>query len=721
MNPLNQRRGPLSFFFLATFILILSAITASAATYYVAPSGGDSNSGAMASPWRTIQRAADAVSPGDVVQVAPGTYPETILSRRGGTATARIRFVSTTKWGAKIVSSTTGGGAAWQNEASYVDIEGFEVTGQAAYGIRNQKASYTRIVGNHVHDIPALNCVPGGGLAEGGYSAVPMPSNNEYAGNLVHHIGPAPGTCNQSHGIYLTLPYAKAYNNIVYNSAGRGIQLYHAITNAVVMNNTLFGSGDGIVVNADTSAGYYANDSLIANNICYRNVHNGIYSGGGFGTGNQITNNLVYGNGTNWGTLPHTNDIVGDPGFVNATGSYFTGNYRLSSTSPGIDRGTTLNAPSSDFDSANRPGGSGPDVGAYEQATTATSASLAYYVSPNGSDSNSGTSTAPWQTIQHAATMVSAGAIVYVAPGTYYETIQSTRSGTSPSRIRFFSTVKWGAKIVSPATGAASAWRNDGDYVDIQGFDISGQGSYGLQNYGSAVRVLSNHVHDIPATGCQVGAGIGEAFSSTGTLPVNNEYTGNLVHDVGPAPGTCNQAHGIYVALPYAKVFNNIVYNNAGRGIQMYRAASNAVVMNNTLFGNGSGIVINADTSAGYSNSYSLIANNICYQNVQYGIYSGSGYGVNNRITNNLAYGNSKDWGSMPHSNDIVGSPEFINPTGSYFGGDYRIFSTSPAIDRGLSEQAPKSDFALGSRPVGTAPDAGAYEYGATAGAWSWQ
>ncbi len=247
---MNQQRGPLSFFFLATFILILSAITASAATYYVSPSGSDSNSGALASPWRTIQRAADAVSPGDVVQVAPGTFPETILSRRGGTATARIRFVSTTKWGAKIVSSTTGGGAAWQNEASYVDIEGFEVTGQAAYGIRNQKASYTRIVGNHVHDIPALNCVPGGGLAEGGYSAVPMPSNNEYAGNLVHHIGPAPGTCNQSHGIYLTLPYAKAYNNIVYNSAGRGIQLYHAITNAVVMNNTLFGSGDGIVVNS---------------------------------------------------------------------------------------------------------------------------------------------------------------------------------------------------------------------------------------------------------------------------------------------------------------------------------------------------------------------------------------------------------------------------------------------------------------------------------------
>ncbi len=319
-------------------------------TYYVATTGNDSNAGTAAAPWRTIQHAANVVSPGDVIQVAAGTYSETILSQRSGTAAARIRFVSTTKWGAHVVSPATGGGAAWQNEASYVDIDGFDVTGSAAYGLKNQTASYTHVTNNYVHDIPALSCIPGGGIAEGGYSAVPMPTGNEYTSNLVRDVGPAPGTCNQSHGIYISLPYAKAYNNIVYNSAGRGIQLYHAATNVVVENNTIFGNGDCMVVNADSAAGYSINDSRISNNICYQNIGYGIYSGSGFGTGNQITNNSAYGNGTNWGTMPHTSDIVGDPSFINPTGSYFTGNYHLSSTSPAIGAGTTVGAPLTDFD-----------------------------------------------------------------------------------------------------------------------------------------------------------------------------------------------------------------------------------------------------------------------------------------------------------------------------------------------------------------------------------
>jgi hypothetical protein len=44
------------------------------ATYHVSPTGSDSNPGSEARPFRTIQKAADSVKPGDTVLVDDGVY-----------------------------------------------------------------------------------------------------------------------------------------------------------------------------------------------------------------------------------------------------------------------------------------------------------------------------------------------------------------------------------------------------------------------------------------------------------------------------------------------------------------------------------------------------------------------------------------------------------------------------------------------------------------------
>jgi len=49
-----------------------------AATYYVALSGNDANSGAQTAPWRTIQKAADVAGAGDTVLIGPGNYGECV-------------------------------------------------------------------------------------------------------------------------------------------------------------------------------------------------------------------------------------------------------------------------------------------------------------------------------------------------------------------------------------------------------------------------------------------------------------------------------------------------------------------------------------------------------------------------------------------------------------------------------------------------------------------
>jgi hypothetical protein len=86
------------------------------------------------------------------------------------------------------------------------------------------------------------------------------------------------------------------------------------------------------------------------------------------GSGNVITNNLVYGNGSGNISLlvgSATNTITADPQFVNYQ-SNGSGDYHLKSTSPGIDKGSATAAPSNDINGTARPKGAGYDIGAYE-------------------------------------------------------------------------------------------------------------------------------------------------------------------------------------------------------------------------------------------------------------------------------------------------------------------------------------------------------------------
>src|SRR5690349_2892850 len=73
--------------------------------YYVSPLGNDAAAGTAAAPWKTLQRAANAVHAGDVVTVRAGNYAGFTLGWNGpqnGTAPAPIVFNA--EPGATIVS-----------------------------------------------------------------------------------------------------------------------------------------------------------------------------------------------------------------------------------------------------------------------------------------------------------------------------------------------------------------------------------------------------------------------------------------------------------------------------------------------------------------------------------------------------------------------------------------------------------------------------------------
>jgi hypothetical protein len=154
-----------------------------AATYVVdqaAPGAADTNPGTEEKPFKTVQRAAGAAKPGDTVYVMAGKYDERVKVKAGGTEGKPIAFV------AKPWRSATVGG--FDLEASYIRVEGFEITADKPATAVQLRGSHCEIVDNYIHDMmAAVNGTVGKPSADDNtrdYSAV---AHNRIAYNKVYH------------------------------------------------------------------------------------------------------------------------------------------------------------------------------------------------------------------------------------------------------------------------------------------------------------------------------------------------------------------------------------------------------------------------------------------------------------------------------------------------------------------------------------------------------
>ncbi len=344
-------------------------------TYYVSPSGNDSNDGSQASPFATIQKAAQVVNPGSVVHVLPGIYTQPITVKTSGTADARISFVSDTRWAAQI--KTSGSEVPWTTRADYIDIIGFDITSDGSRDGMVNYGSYTRTLANHIHDIPGkCDDIGGSGVTDSNYTA----HDNDLIGNVVNNIGSTyPTMCQYVHAIYHSNARGHILNNIAFHNAGVGINLWHAANATVVANNLVFGNKEhGISVGTNTANnnGKDGDNFIVVNNISIFNSLLGIRERTGVGSHDQFLNNMVYGNGDaafgdegyHWPSSAGSKDvntITGDVLFrlYKVDG---TGDYHLQLGSPAIDTGTNVGAPSFDYDGNPRPEGKGDDIGPFE-------------------------------------------------------------------------------------------------------------------------------------------------------------------------------------------------------------------------------------------------------------------------------------------------------------------------------------------------------------------
>jgi len=258
------------------------------------------------------------------------------------------------------------------------------------------------------------------------------------------------------------------------------------------------------------------------------------------------------------------------------------------------------------------------------------------YVAPFGNDANDGSKQHPFATINHAAQVVTPGTIVFVLPGTYEEAVKLTTDGTPDQRISFYSTKRWGAKIHT--SNSDVPWTTDADYVDIVGFDISSSGSRdGLNNDGSGIRTIGNHIHDIPGV-CDTNGGSG--MTDGGYNEHDNDIIGNVVNNIGSTyPLMCQYVHAIYHSNARGHIYNNIAYHNAGNGINLWHAATGAVVANNLVFDNrehGISYGTDTDNTNGVPGDNFIVSNNISISSGRLGIREREGVLGHNQILNNF-------------------------------------------------------------------------------------
>jgi hypothetical protein len=200
------------------------------------------------------------------------------------------------------------------------------------------------------------------------------------------------------------------------------------------------------------------------------------------------------------------------------------------------------------------------------------------YVAKSGKDTNAGSFTAPWLTIQHAATSVTAGATVYVESGVYTESVNFPASGTASNPITFASYPGQTAVIDGTGLGVSGTQGLinivNQSYVTVSGFEIRNYTTKSasvtpagiwVTGSGSGVSLLNNLVHNITTTSEKNGNAFGIAVYGTSATPITNlTISGNQVYNLKTGNSESVNVDG---NVTYFSITNNTVHDNDNIGI----------------------------------------------------------------------------------------------------------------------------------------------------------
>jgi parallel beta-helix repeat protein len=244
---------------------------------FAALDGSDWNSGSISRPYRTPEKLASSLAPGQTGCFRAGTYRFSQLS----VSKANITLAP---YGSAAV--TLRGSIKVRPSGSGSTIRGFRLDGRGGASPIGPRIYANRVAlrGNEITNGHTSICVQ---ISR--YYSDPPPRDVVIARNRIHDCGELPST-NKDHGIYVSeARHTVIRNNWIYDNADRGIQLYPDADRSKVVGNVIFHNGDGMVINGAGSS--TSEDNIVAGNIIAKSYRGyNVYSGG---TGPVGRNNVV--------------------------------------------------------------------------------------------------------------------------------------------------------------------------------------------------------------------------------------------------------------------------------------------------------------------------------------------------------------------------------------------------------------------------------------------
>ena len=315
MNTRQGRLHPLIVFGLFAF----APTFASAATYYIAPSGSDYNPGTQSAPFATLQKAHDIANPGDIMYMRGGTYffsTQTTLTRDGTSGNLiKVWAYPGEKPVIDAMNQPSGSNILHMNSASWWHIKGLELKNGALQGIMLQGASGNNIFEqNNIHHIGRLASAggTGTGIAVYGSGNSNLVLNNDVhdnedqlsfggGANGISFVSTGIGNvvrgnrawCNSDDGIDMWTSAPALLENNWVSDSGRGINCRTTSGNAVgfKLGGRILG-GNGQFV--PTGGGH-----TLKNNLAWRNGQTGFDNNGG-PLAFKVYNNTAWNNRINY-------------------------------------------------------------------------------------------------------------------------------------------------------------------------------------------------------------------------------------------------------------------------------------------------------------------------------------------------------------------------------------------------------------------------------------
>ena len=213
---------------------------------------------------------------------------------------------------------------------------------------------------------------------------------------------------------------------------------------------------------------------------------------------------------------------------------------------------------------------------------------IAYYVSTTGSDTNLGTSTAPFRTINKAAQVALAGDVVTIKSGTYSETVTVKNGGTLSAPIVFQAEVHGGVVMsggrhfFQPINWSLGINNTGAIYVTVRGLvfrNYTYLGETGTQATYDALRAargwrIEDCLFDSPGENA-VNLRGDDITLTRNTLQLAGRHA---IIAYGPANGATSPTDPAFIGIKNLKITDNIIWSNAMTAVTQTAVNSSTVV-----------------------------------------------------------------------------------------------------------------------------------------------